>query len=130
MSNGRAGEEAARYAFNRLGWTMFKTNPAVKNLGPLKQPGQFRAVYVEGGVPDFIGHRRSDGQARYCEVKEATPSEGESVGHSRLSDEQRAFMEGLPAEYTFVGILWRDGAFELFRFAAGRGSYKKGCGLN
>lgn len=129
-SNGRAGEEAATYAFKRLGWTMFKTEPPVKNLGPVKgRPGVFKAVYAAGGMPDFIGHRDSDDAARYCEVKEACPSEGDSVPHSRLSQEQRDFMSGLSPATAFVGILWRDGTLEVFRYCGDRGSYKKGEGL-
>lgn len=131
QSNGSAGEEAAWHAFKRLRWRMFKTNPAIKNLGPVKdKPGQFKAVYVEGGVPDFVGHSLETGRAIYCEVKEATPSEGDSVPHSRVSVSQQAFMAYRPEAECYVGILWRDGTFTMFPFRGDRGSYKKRDGIS
>jgi len=134
-SNGRAGEEAAAYAFKRMGWTMFKAEPPVKNCGPVPgRPGLFKAVYAKGGMPDFIGYCEDPDKFalnnfRVCEVKEATPTEGDSVPHSRLSAEQRDFMAALPSSTAYVGILWRDGAFEVFNYCGDRGSYKKGEGL-
>jgi hypothetical protein len=133
-SNGRAGEEAAGYWFHRHRWYMTKTEPPVRNLGPVKnRPGVFKAVYTEGGMPDFVGYVRMPPYDACvfcaCEVKEATPSEDDVVPHSRLSDEQRAFLADLPDGCAYVGILWRNGAFEVFPFSNERGSYKKGHGI-
>ena len=81
-------------------------------------------------MADYVGFERSDRtvwqpQFRACEVKEAS---GNSMPHSRLSDEQRTYMENLPAGCGFVGILWPDN-FEIFPYTSGRGSYNRGEGL-
>lgn len=123
QSNGRAGEEMAEYWFKRQGWQMFKVEPPARNLGPiLGKPGQFKAIYTEGGMPDFFGYRE-DLSGVFVEVKEA---HGTSWPASKLSAEQRAFMAALPSGTAFVGILWDD-CFEIFHFID-RGSYRKGEG--
>ncbi len=135
-SNGRGGEEAARYYFRRHGWEMEKMESPAKNLGPVfGKPGQFRAVYTEGGVPDFIGFRMNDPKLgrhwsnlipTYCEVKEA---HGDTWPASKLTPEQRAFMAALPVGTAFVFLLWNDGgAGEMHTFIP-RGSYKRGQGM-
>ena len=109
---------------------MQKLEPPTRNLGPVfGKPGQFRAVYVASGCPDYIGHYRHehvDGdvfyRAVYCEVKECNT---DSMPASRLSKPQREFMAALPTDAAYVGILWHDGIFEVFPFVA-KGSYKQG----
>ena len=134
-SNGRAGEEAARIWFACHGWYMTKTEPAVKNLGPVfGKAGQFRAVYTASGTPDFLGYALVDrcGHGatipyfRAVEVKEA---HGDSWPASKLTLAQRTFMATLPAGCAHVYILWDDGgAGEMYPFTA-RGSYKRGQGV-
>ena len=129
-SNGRAGEEAARIWFARHGWHMTKTEPAVKNLGPVfGKPGQFRAVYTASGTPDYLGYvMATDGVPRFRAV-EAKEAHGDSWPASKLTPAQRAFMATLPAGCAHVYILWDDGgAGEMYPFTA-RGSYKRGQGV-
>ena len=133
-SSGRAGEEMAPYAFKRLGWTMFKVPPDVKVCGRTNRSGVFQAVFRGGGMPDFVGYyegcdKFALNNFRACEIKEATAAEDERVPHSRLSSKQREFMSGLPERTAYVGILWRDGTFEIFPFSSGRGSYRKSEGM-
>lgn len=122
-SNGLAGEKAAEIWFRRAGWQMFKVPPDVRVCGQTGRPGIFLAAFRDGGIADFLGCNRY-GDFMACEVKEA----GEDrMPASRLSKKQREFMAGLPDGRAFVGILWRDGTFELYNFLD-RGSYKKGQG--
>lgn len=129
-SNGKAGEEAAEWFFKRAGWQMFKVAPPSRVVNIHGRP---QVVYTGKGYPDYMGH--IDGpdllNAAFLavEVKEAKPSEGDSVPCSRLTVSQRQFMTALPEGSARVGILWRDGIFEVFPFSNDRGSYKKGEGL-
>jgi len=83
-------------------------------------------------MADFLGYSELDDLSgasfRAVEVKEATPTEGDNVSHSRLSLAQRKFMAALPQGTAYVGVLWRDGKMEVFPFSGDRGSYRKGEG--
>ena len=126
-SNGAAGERAAEYWFAAHGWQMWKVPPDVRVCGQTGRPGVFLAAFKAGGMPDFMGllpgYEPGEGvnQFRACEVKECNT---DSMPASRLSKSQREFMSALPDGTAFVGILWRDGTFEMFRFV-NKGSYKK-----
>jgi penicillin-binding protein-related factor A (putative recombinase) len=127
-SNGAAGEEMALYAFRKLRWTMFKVPPDVKVCGTTRKPGVFKAVFQDGGMPDYVGYAPMDGIFPHfiaCEVKECNT---DTMPASRLSRKQIDFLNPIPADSSYVGILWRDGTFEVFHFID-RGSYKKGEGL-
>ncbi len=119
-SNGRAGEQAALYAFQRRGWQMQKMEPPVRIRGRTGQPGEFKAIFVSNGQPDYVGYDKG-GYFIACEVKEA---HGDSMPASRLSKAQRETMANYPGGCAFVGILW-DTGFEIFPFIE-KGSYKKG----
>ena len=120
-SNGRAGEQAAEYWFTRHGWQMFKVPPDVRVCGQTGKPGIFLAAFRDGGIADFLGCNRY-GDFMACEIKECNRN---SMPASRLSKKQREFLAGLPDDRACVGILWRDGTFEIFHFLP-QGSYKKG----
>jgi len=119
-SSGTAGEEAAAYWFARHGWRMWKVPPDIRVCGQTGRPGVFLAAFKPGGMPDFLGCNRY-GDFMAVEVKECRQN---SMPASRLSQKQRAFLSSLREGQAHVGVLWRDGKFEVFQFV-NQGSYKK-----
>ena len=140
LKSGEQGERAAEAWFLNNGWHMVRTQPPISILGIVTVPmaAQLRrfmprlalfgpmivARLGKGGVPDYTGYKVTDTGAKYrvCEVKEAT---GNSMRASRLSKQQRDFMERLPEHCAAVGIFWIDTQkFEMFEFQK-KGSYQR-----
>lgn len=128
QSQGKAGEQAARYWFNtrRPTWCMEKIPAGTKAL-----PGG-RVIYQAGSarLPDYLGWTMPPEYLevpvfRACEVKEA---KGDSMPASRLSPQLREYMRACPLGTAWVFVLWSDGLGEGFPFQDS-GSYKKGFGI-
>jgi hypothetical protein len=125
-NNGTVGEQVAEAWFRRNGWVMERHQPPT------------RVVYVKGrptvvhersnGVADYTGYQWLDScmvpEYRACEVKEVYGSN--SMPASRLSKEQRAWMETRPQGTAFVAVVWMDGnpTCEVFPFVD-KWSYKR-----
>lgn len=124
QSSGEAGERAAELWFRVNGWHMTRTQPETRTVWAKGRP-----VVVNcgsGGVADYTGYRLRpiDKAPIYaaCEVKEAS---ADTMPCSRLTKEQRDWMESIPDMCRFVGILWPDGTFSVLPYKAGRGAYVK-----
>jgi hypothetical protein len=128
MSKGTAGEARAEWWFQAHGWKMFRQQPATKVAYVKGKPMIINCG--KGGIADFTGYRMSGiGQPIYTavEVKEAAPG-ASTLPQSRLSPDQRAWLDALPSGSAFVGVLWSNGNFEVFHFDPAARSYKKGEG--
>jgi hypothetical protein len=131
QSNGTTGEQMAKLWFKSNGWTMFRHQPPTKTI---HSKGKVFVVQCKSdGVADYTGYlfinmiNGSLACYRACEVKEA---KGNSMPASRLSIEQRDWMNALPKYCAFVGVCWMDNpmTFEIFNFVYS-GGYKKGSGV-
>jgi hypothetical protein len=123
-STGTTGEKLAELWFQAHGWRMFRTQPATRVIWQKGKPIIINCG--KGGIADYTGYCIGYSGAtlyRACEVKEA---EGESMPASRLSKDQRAWMESLPPACAYVIVVWMDGNIkaECFPFVS-KGSYHR-----
>lgn len=126
IQKGQVAEKAAELEFKRLGWHMYRSQPAVRIVGVEKgrHYGTILKVRMEGkgGIADFTGYRLIDNIPVFtaCEVKESSEY---TMPASRLDKEQRAYMDALPDGSRFVGIFWPNGKFMIYNYIP-KGSYK------
>jgi hypothetical protein len=118
--NGKTGEQRAEWLFKKLGWRMFRHQQAFRYLGG----GKVVAQKGTGGKADYTGYVLVSGKFVAAEVKEAS---GDAMPCSRLSIEQRKFMDSLPVGSAWIVITWMDtpGLKTTHHRYQDKGSYRK-----
>jgi hypothetical protein len=131
QSSGRVGERLAEVWFQQHAWTMFRTQPESRIVTIKGVPTMVPAG--TGGIADYTGYRihPPTGNPVYCacEVKE---ERSDTLPHSRLSTDQRKWMEAIPTACGFVAVCWMSGNIEVevFSYQPGRGAYCRGQGFD
>ena len=124
VKRGNAAEQAAELWFKTRGWRMFRTQPATRVVTINGKPSVIQCG--TGGIADYTGYAAGGSPVPVyiaCEVKAAT---GNRMPASRLSKEQRAWMESIPQQCRFVLIFWEDiRQCEFFQYIS-NGSYRRG----